>query len=73
MDRPTLLNDVLKIRLSSTEPLLAYPRQGSVADFELLTARDLDLLVERAAKYYSRLGLDAVSHVYQWLYTQWHP
>lgn len=59
---PLLLDDILRGQAlhESQPPLIAYPKDGTVADFELFTARDLDLLVGRAAKYYHALGLDSV-------------
>lgn len=52
-DRPILLDHILKTQ-NKDVPLIAYPRGRSTADFELHTARELDLFVDRAAKYYQK-------------------
>ncbi|KAK4964061.1 hypothetical protein LTR66_012495 [Elasticomyces elasticus] len=58
-ERPLILDDLLRIRASDEEqvPVLACPHEGTRADFELFTARDLDLFVDRAAKGYLAIGL----------------
>ena len=61
-NRPLLLDQILsgQARRETQVPLIAYPRGDTVADFELLTARDLDMLVDRATKYYSAYNIDSV-------------
>jgi len=60
--RPLLFDHVIRSEnCVNTLPLLAYPREGTVADFEYFTAHDLDLLVDRAAQHYLGLKLDPVS------------
>ena len=60
MARPLLFDHILKVQYDNPKPLIAYPRSGTSADFEFFTARELDVLVERAAKYYRKSGLDPV-------------
>jgi len=43
---------ILEVADYQEKPLLAFPREHTVADFELFTAKDLNLLVNRAAKHY---------------------
>lgn len=50
---PTLLDHILKSQ-NKDVPLIGYPRGRSTADFELFTARELDLFVDRAVKYYQK-------------------
>jgi hypothetical protein len=54
---PLILDDIVKILACKDEqvPLIGYPKDDSAMDFELYTARHLNLLIERAAKYYQRL------------------
>jgi len=61
-NRPLLLDKILsgQAQREAQVPLIAYPRGDTVADFELLTAHDLDILVDRAAKYYSAYEVDPV-------------
>jgi len=62
-ERPVLLDQILKSKADGgpSPPLLAYPRVGTIADFELFTAHDLNELVNRAIIQYNRMGLDFVS------------
>jgi len=61
-ERPILLDQIFKSKNDqSLVPLLAYPRDGTIADFELFTSRDLNELVNRAAIPYNRMGIDLVS------------
>jgi len=49
---------ILEVAEYQDKPLLAFPCEHTVADFELFTGRDLNLLVNRAAKhYYHELAL----------------
>ena len=66
MARPLLFDHILKVQYYNESPLIAYPRKGTNADFEYFTACDLDVLVERAAKYYQKSGLDPVSCTLSW-------
>jgi hypothetical protein len=59
--KPLLFDHILKVQYDNPKPLIAYPRKGTNADFEPFTARELDVMVERAAKYYQKTGLDPVS------------
>lgn len=43
---------ILEVLDYQDRPLLAFPHEQTVADFELFTGRDLNLLVNRAAKHY---------------------
>jgi len=43
---------ILEVPEYQDRPLLAFPREHTVADFELFTGRDLSLLIDRAAKHY---------------------
>jgi hypothetical protein len=54
---PLVLDDIVKILAYKDKqvPLVGYPKDDSGMDFELYTARHLNLLIERAAKYYQRL------------------
>lgn len=60
--KPLLLDDVLCIGAQNNiqPPLIGYPKDGTVADFELFTAKDLHILVERTAKHYAELKIDPV-------------
>lgn len=60
--QPSLLDDVLCIGAQNKVqvPLIGYPRDDTVADFELFTAKDLHILVERAAKHYALLDIEPV-------------
>jgi len=61
-ERPILLDQILKSKNDpSLVPLLAYPRDATIADFELFTSHDLNELVNRAAIPYNRIGIDLVS------------
>jgi len=55
---------ILEVAEYQDKPLLAFPREHTVADFELFTGKDLNLLVNRAAKHYYHelaLGTNLVS------------
>lgn len=55
---------ILEVAEYQDKPLLAFPREHTVADFELFTGKNLNLLVNRAAKHYYHeleLGTNHVS------------
>lgn len=57
-----VLDDIIRHRAADDPPapILAYPRAGTVADYEYFTGRDLDQLIDGAAKRYLSLGLSPV-------------
>lgn len=65
-DSPLLLDEILSKQAKNgvQVPLIGYPKDGTIADFEVFTARDLNLLVERAAKHYSTFNIDPVRRPY---------
>jgi hypothetical protein len=49
---------ILDLQSNQDRTLIGFPRDQSVADFELFTGSDLNILVNRAVKYYyNELGL----------------
>ena len=57
-----VLDDIIRHRAADDPPapILAYPRPGTVADYEYFTGRDLDRLIDGAARRYLSLGLSTV-------------
>ncbi|KAH8428587.1 uncharacterized protein LDX57_006283 [Aspergillus melleus] len=59
-----VLDDIIRHRAADDPPapILAYPRPGTVADYEYFTGRDLDRLIDGAARRYLSLGLSTTDH-----------
>ncbi|KAI9042662.1 acetyl-CoA synthetase-like protein [Aspergillus affinis] len=59
-----VLDDIIRHRAADDPPapILAYPRPGTVADYEYFTGRDLDRLIDGAARRYLSLGLNTTEH-----------
>lgn len=57
-----VLDDIIRHRAADDPPapILAYPRPGTVADYEYFTGKDLDRLIDGAAWRYLSLGLNPV-------------
>jgi hypothetical protein len=57
-----VLDDIIRHRAADDPPvpILAYPRPGTVADYEYFTGKDLDRLINGAARQYLSLGLSPV-------------
>ncbi|KAK1142845.1 putative NRPS-like protein biosynthetic cluster [Aspergillus melleus] len=59
-----VLDDIIRHRAADDPPapILAYPRPGTVADYEYFTGRNLDRLIDGAARRYLSLGLITTDH-----------
>ena len=57
-----VLNDIIRHRANdeTQEPILGYPRENTVADYERFTGKELDLFVDAAVKKYLAAGLKPV-------------
>jgi hypothetical protein len=60
-----VLDDIVHHRAVDNPPvpILAYPRSGTVADYEYFTGKDLDRLIDGATRRYLSLGLRIVRYL----------
>lgn len=67
-----VLDDIIRHRAADDppSPILAYPRPGTVADYEYFTGKDLDKLIDGATKRYLSLGLNPVRNLFTLVNTE---